>query len=353
MSFPRDEGLFIMSENITLFIDNQRFQFWENIDLTFTLDSIDNFTFTSILETDNLKIVKSLKPLTYAPVKVKLNNETILDGNLNSKSVSIAGKTISFAGYSKPGILSDLTVPFDKFPLEFKEQTLFQIASELASYYNIEVNSPSSVTAAFSPTVSPDPGEKILDFIIKLAKKREFLVSNTIDGKLNFLVPGESKIITSLEQGKIPLLDARVDYNEQEIYSSVTGLGASQFGRAPESFTVKHPALSSINRPFVYTVSEVEGADLEKAVRFKAGRLFAETIPITAEVDSWRGINNKIWQPGDFVTLLADNVFFYKTAKLMIKNVSLHRDATNETASLSLVFPGVYSGELPKKLPWD
>lgn len=342
-----------MSELITLFVNNQRFRFWENINLTLSLDSIDNFTFTTPLQPDNLEVTENFKPVTYTSLAVKMNNESIIVGNLISKSLALSAKTINFGGYSKPGILSDLTIPFDKYPLEFKKQDLRQIATEMAFCYNIEVDFKSPPGPVFTPAVSPEPGEKILDFIIKLAKKRELLVSNTQTGKLSFFVPGTSKTVTPLRQGKIPLLNAKVDYKEQQVYSSVTGLGAAKFGRSPEAFTVKIPVLSSINRPFVYTVSENEGADLEKAVKFKAGRLFGEAFAITADVDSWRGIDKKIWKPGDFVELQADDVFFYRPTKLMIKNITLNQTANSESAALDLIFPGVYSGEFPEKLPWD
>ncbi len=342
-----------MSEKISLLINGQRFQFWQNVEFNLSFDSIDKFGFTTPFDADNVKFRENFQPLTYSSVQIRLNDEPILNGIIAPKSCSIASKNLSLGGYSNPGVLNDLPIPIDKFPLEFKNQDLRQIAATAASYYDIPVKFSASPGASFSPLVSPAPGEKILAFLIKLAQKRSLLVSNTQAGELEFFIPGVSQTVTPLIQGEPPLADVSASFNEQQMFSSVTGLGAAEAGRDPESFTIKLLALFGINRPFIYTVSEAKGAELQAAVKFKAGRLFASAIPIKAEVSTWRGINNKIWTPGDFISLRAPNIYFYNETRLMIRNATFSQDAGTETASLDLVFPGVYSGELPQKMPWS
>jgi prophage tail gpP-like protein len=342
-----------MSELISLLIDGKQFQFWENIDIQLSLDSIDSFSFSIPFDKDNPVFRENFQPATYKKIQIRVNNNPILNGIIVSRNTGISGKTLALGGYSAPGVLKDLPVPPDKFPLEFKNQDLNRIASTLAGYYDVEVEFTEPPGASFSPFISSEPGEKILDFLIKLAKKRSLLVSNTLGGKLRFFKPLNSTVVTPLIQGNIPLIDATVDYKEQELFSSVTGFGSSDFGRDPESFTVQIPILKDINRPFIYTVSENEGSDLQKAVEFKAGRLFAGSLDISLEVAGWRGADDQIWKPGDFITLQAPDVFFYNETKLLIRNVSLKGDADSETASLTPVFPGVYSGELPLKMPWE
>lgn len=342
-----------MAEKIAVLIDGKRFRDWENININLSLDSIDSFDFGTPFVVDNFDFRKTFLPATFPFIQIRLNDEPILNGILISKSTAMAEKSISLGGYSLPGRLNDLPVPSDKYPLEFVNQDLARIAATLASYYDVESQVLGVAGAVFDPPVSPEPAEKILAFLIKLAKKRSFLVSNSLSGKLTFFVPGSSSVVTPLKQGEPPLVDAKVDYDEQNMFSSVTGLGASNFGRDPESFTVPITVLQGINRPFVYAVSESQGAELQATVKFKAGRLFSNSIKISVEVVGWRGINKKIWTPGDFITLLAPNCYFFNETKLMIRSVSFSRDASSETASLELVFPGVYSGEFPERLPWS
>lgn len=342
-----------MTERVSLIINEKRFEAWEDININLSLDSIDSFSFSTPMEADKPEFRENFAPLSYASAVVRLNDEPLLNGVLVNKETSLSGKSLPLGGYSRPGVLGDLPVPYDKYPLEFKSQTLAQIAGTLAGYYGVKALFSSPAGSPFAEGVSPEPGEKILDFLIKLAHKRNLLLTNTREGELNFFTPLKSVNITPLRQGDIPLRDARINFNEQEIYSSVTGLGAAEFGRDPESFTESIPALSAINRPFVYTVTDAKGADLQKTVKFKAGRLFANAIKISASVLGWRQLNDKIWTPGDFVALYAPNNFFYTETKLLIRNVSLAKTGSEENAELDLVFPGVYSGELPKKFPWD
>jgi len=342
-----------MPEEIAVIIAGKRFEKWENINLNLSLDSIDTFGFSTPFSVENQEFRKTFKPFTYPEIQIRLNDEPLLNGVLAPKSADIAGKNLSLGGYSRPGLLNDLPIPPDKYPIEFVGQDLGKIAATMAGYYDVKTRVAGTSGAAFDPAVSPEPGEKILAFLIKLAKKRSFLATNTLAGELNFFVPGQSPVTTPLVQGQYPLLDATANYDEQNMFSSVTGFGSADFGRDPESFTVPIPALNGINRPFVYTVSEAQGSDLQKTVEFKAGRMFANAIKISVEVDGWRGLNNKIWSPGDFISLRAPNIFFYNETKLLIRNVALKRDGSSETASLDPVFPGAYSGKLPASWPWQ
>lgn len=342
-----------MSEKISLKVDREIFRFWENINVNLSLDSMDTFDFTTPLRADDIKFREIFAPARYPVVEVLLNDEIVLSGVLSNKKTALASKTLSLGGYSKPGILNDLPVPPDKYPLEFNNQTLVQIAREMAGYYGVATVFDGSPGAAFPDAVSPDPAEKILAFLIKLAHKRNVLVGNDAAGNLKFFSPARKTSVTPLRQGELPLLDVQVDFNEQQMFSSVTGFGAAEVGRDPERFTVEIPALSGLRRPFVYTVSDAQGAELQSAVKFKAGRLFANSMKISASVLGWRNANGARFSEGDFISLYCPGNFFYTETELMVRNVRLMKSGSDETTGLDLVFAGSYSGELPAKLPWE
>jgi len=341
-----------MSEKVSVLVGGKRFEAWEDININLSLDSIDTFSFGTAMIADNPEFRERFRPFNYASTEIRLNDETVLSGFLVNKSTSLNDKNLGLGGYSKPGVLKDLPVPPDKYPLELTNQTLPQIAGTLAGYYGIKALFSSPAGGPFAEGVSPEPSEKVLEFLIKLAQKREMLVSNTVAGDLDFFIPGKSDSINPLRQGELPLLDVQAEYTEQEMFSSVTGLGSADWGRDPESFTFPIPALKSVNRPFVYTVSDAKGSELQKAVQFKAGRVFAAAVSLSASVIGWRGLNGKIWAPGDFVSLHAPNNFIYNETKLLIRTVGLRKTSSDDTANLGLTFPGVFSGELPTKMPW-
>ena len=342
-----------MTEKISILIDNRRFENWENVNINLSLDSIDTFSLGTSMSPENSDFTRAFEPFKYPEIEIQANGESLLAGVVFPKSVSIGSKNLSLGGASRPGILNKLPVPPDKYPLELKDLDLRQIATLMAGYYDVDVKLSGAVGSPFSPAISPEPAESVLSFLVKLAKKRSFLVSNTVEGILNFFVPGTSSVVSPLRQGQMPLLDAKADFDDENMFSSVTGFGAAEAGRDPESFTVPVINLSGLDRPFVYTVSESQGADLQEAVKFKAGRIFANAVKTSVEVAGWRGENGKIWLPGDFILLQAPGVYFYNETKLMIRDVALNRTASEETAGLELIFPGVYSGELPKSFPWS
>lgn len=341
-----------MVEKISMLVDGRRFARWENVNLNLSLDSIDTFGFSTPFQAENLEFRSTFQPLSYRSLEIRLNDEPIMNGVLAPKSAGLGEKSVSLGGYSRPGLLNSLPVPFDRYPLEFKNQDLQQIARQLGDIYDVDVLISEPIGAPFE-AVSPEPAQKILEFLAQLAKKRSVLFSNTLSGELKFFTPGRSSVSTPLRQGEMPLLAAKIDIDEDNYFTSVTGLGAAQAGRDPEAFTVPLPAFPGVNRPFVYAVSEATGAELEAAVRFKAGRIFANAFKISVDILGWRGVNNKIWTPGDFILLRSPNIFFYNEIKLMIRGAALSRTAGDETANLELVFPGTYSGELPTRFPWD
>lgn len=341
-----------MRENVSILIDGKRFEQWESVNLNLSLDSIDTFGIATPFQAYNQEFREQFHPLSYKSLEIRLNDDPILVGVLAPKAATLSEKTASLGGYSRPGLLNDLPVPFDKYPLEFKNQDLQRIAQQLGAIYDVSVSLSTPIGAPFE-RVSPEPTQKILEFLTELAKKRAVLLSNTLNGELRFFNPGSSGTTTPLRQGEIPLLNAKIDIDEQNYFTSVTGLGAAQAGRDPEAFTVPLPALPGVNRPFVYTVSDATGAELEAAVKFKAGRIFANAIKISADVLGWRGADQRVWSPGDFILLWAPNIWLYNETKLRIRTISLSQSASDETASLDLVFPGAYSGQIPTSLPWN
>jgi len=343
-----------MSEDeIVIEIEKKRFRFWKNLSLNLTLDSIDNLTLTTVIDHQDTDFKRFFTPASFKEARVLVGEEEILRGYLINRSASLNYKELSFSIVSLPAVLNDLSVPPDRYPLEFKSQSLFAIAQQLASFYDIPVRFSAPAGPVFDPPVGLEPDEKILEFLIKLAQKRNLLVSNNRFGELKFFQPGSSQNSSPLRQGEIPLLDAELEIDEQQLYSSVTGFSSAEAARDPQKFTKKIKALAHLNRNFSYLVSESQGAELQQAVNFKASRLLAGAIKIRAVVASLRGKSGKLWWPGDFISLYTPGIFFYNETKLMIRNVNFSQSERNKNINLDLVFPELYLEKILEKLPWQ
>ena len=105
-----------------------------------------------------------------------------------------------------PGILNDCTSPASSFPLEFNNQGLREIAVSLLEPFGIGVSFDVDQGAIFQ-RVASKPTDKVLKFLIGLAKQRNLIISNTEQGELLFTQSFQSPpFVANLEQGESPLL---------------------------------------------------------------------------------------------------------------------------------------------------
>jgi prophage tail gpP-like protein len=101
-------------------------------------------------------------------------------------------------------------------------------------------------------------------------------------------------------------------------------------------------------------VSDTESADVPLATMAMVGRMVANVVSYTVDgLPGWRDPHGNLWRPNTTVVLEAPGVMVYKETELMIRSVRLTQTAAIETASLELVLPGVFGGEMPTSLPWD
>jgi len=338
---------------VTAKIDNQEFKFWDSIKLSRNIATFDTFAFGAPYEPDNSLLQNSFIPLSFKQIEIFVDDELFTTATILPVDPELSDNNrIAVSGYALPGILNDCSIPFDKYPLEFNNQTLEQIANTIAGFFDLSVVFTENSGAAFE-RVAIETNKKPFAFLIELAQQRGFLISNTEKGELKFFKASTDLTqSTTLIAGKTPLQSVKAQINPQSFYSSVTGLAAAPYGFEAESVTVENPLLSGVNRPFVYKVTQdLTGADLQKAVKWKAGTMFAAALRYSISVQGWRDENGDLWRPNKFINLTAPRAFVNKETTFLIENVNLNR-GQSDTAELSLVLPESRRGEIPKTLPW-
>lgn len=342
-----------MSENlITCTIDNKEFKYWTSISFNLSIDTISTFEFTAPFDPEKSALRDFFKPLAFKTIIIKIGNELFLTGTILNVIPSLAdSSTVTVTGYSKPGALNDAHYGHDKNSLEFNNQTLEQISKEIAGYFGIDVRFHQLSGAPFGE-VALETGQKPLSFLIDLAKKKGFLLTDDSEGRLIFhRAPGSGRQ-TDLKEGWTPLQSVTPQIDPQKYYSSVTAMTPGSLGGDFESVTVKNSFLSGINRPFIYKENQdLDPADLEKAVKWKAGLMFGSAISYSLSLQGLRDQFGQIWRPNEFINLLSPSAMVYKETKLLIKSVVLNHSESDST-TLNVVLPESYSGEIPKTLPW-
>ena len=341
---------------VAILIDGKRFRFWDGIKITLAIDSIDTVEFSAPSKADSKEFRDTFRPFSYKSVIVTVGGDPIFTGTMVPvlPVLETNKKIISIACYSLPGVLNDCMPPASSYPLESNTQGLQEIATTLALPFGIGVKLQADQGAIFDPRVAIEPTEKILSYLIKLAKQRNLIISNTERGELliwNDIDAGNP--VARLQQGKAPVLSVTPAFSPQNYYSHITGIEPAATAEPGSQLTLKNSRLEGVVRPFTFKVLDTDNADMDAAIRAKAGRMFGDLAAYTARLATWRDPGGKLWKKNTTITLLAPDAMIYTEYEFIIRSVELEQDDDTEVAILNLVIPGSFSGKIPKTLPWD
>lgn len=331
----------------------EAFTIWESVTITRTLDSLSTLALTAPFDPNNEKMQEFFRPFTFNEITVSVGGNKIFVGNIVNiiPQLSENRSTVTISAYSRPGIMADCTQPTSDYPLSWEQYTLKEIADVLSASFGVGVQFNEAPGDVFE-SVSNKANTTALAFLQDLAKQRNLVIGDTTDGLLLFhRSVNVGSPVARLEQGSAPLLTVTPQLNAQQSFSSVTGVGTTEPGDPSESFTVQTGIPGGRYHTFI--VNDSLNTSLEEAVNAKAGRMFGNMIKYMCTVPTWFTANNELWRPNTTLKLLAPNAMVYQEYEFIIRRVELHRTSESETASLELVLPGSFSGEVPGILPWD
>jgi prophage tail gpP-like protein/phage tail protein X len=340
---------------VAILIEGRRFRFWNSVRVTRSIDKMDTIEISAPFDHDEPLFRENFRPFSFAKIEVTVGGEALFSGTLVSVTPQLepTTKTVTAGGYSLPGVLNDCTPPASALPLEFDGQDLEAIAKKIAEPFGLGVQFDAPAGAVFE-RVACEAGKKSLMFLSDLARERGLVISSTEQGKLLFRQSAAAGVsVAKLEQGKSPLLSVTPSFNPQEYYSHITGIEPVIIGLEGAQYTVKNDRLSGVIRPLTFTVNDAEGGDTQAAVSAKMGRMFANMASYSARVATWRDHTGELWQPNTTIKLAAPDAMIYNEYAFLIRSVSFERQSNSTIATLGLVLPGAFSGEIPEALPWD
>ncbi|MCK5612868.1 hypothetical protein KAR91_63935 [Candidatus Pacearchaeota archaeon] len=338
-------------EEVSVIIDGEQFKYWTGTSINLSMDSIDTFGLDAPFQPDVDIFRNIFVPVSYKQCSVYIGGEPVINGTMLPVNPDIGkNNVLSIGGYSLPGVLNDCPFPFDAYPIEYNNQTLEDIANTAASFFGLSVQFDAEPGAIFE-RVAATPETKILAFLTELAKQRGLIISNTLEGALLFQKSVSGSSTAALRQADLPGMRVALNSNAQSFYSSITGLSSTKSWKKPESFTVEIPFVDVL-RPFVFTIQDAQGVDIQTTVKNKASRMFGEAFAISVTAQGWRSAEGNLWQPNTIVTLQSDGAMIYNETAFLIRSIGLRRDNNGDTSRLELVFPETFNGEIPESLPW-
>jgi prophage tail gpP-like protein len=342
-------------EQIVVSIDQQRWNFWEQIEIQRSIDNFSTVSFTSDFEPDQQLFRDTFRPFTYKDLDVVVDNDPLFRGQLLevSPSEDPSVRQVECAGYSLPAQLADSTPPESEFPIEFNNVTLRQIATRLAEPFGIPITVEGSDGTAFR-RVKIKPDQTIYDFLVKLAKQRSLIITDTPIGQLRFYQSIDTGVpVVKLREGEQPLQRVAATFNPQTYYSEITGFARTKAASRGSRYTVTNPKLTNATRTLSFIADDVKAPDLPTAVQAKMGRMFGNMVSYVIEVPTWRDPSGALWEPNTLISLEAPGAMIYNETTFLVRDVILSQDAQQTGARIGLVLPGAFSGKIPRVFPWD
>lgn len=343
------------TNTVILRIGGVDFPYWTSFSLDRAVGSFSRVSVEAPYNVDDETFKSLFTPLSFTPVEVLIGGVTSFTGRLLSPEMSTSkdADKLSVEAYSMPATLNNCMMPASALPLEFEGQSLAEITEALTRAHGISVRVNGDIGPTFN-RVGFDASAKIVHFLIPLAKQRGIQIADTPGGNCLLHTPAEAgRPVARLAEGQVGVESVSVQYNDDEWYSSITGIQSLSTDFTSGRVTVINPHLRGINRPFTFKVQDTQGGDLQTAVEAMAGRMIAGAVQYTVSVSAWRDTNGDLWRPNTTVVLRAPGARVHRDTEFLIRQVVLTRKPAAERAVLTLVLPGAYSGEIPERMPWQ
>jgi prophage tail gpP-like protein len=332
-------------------INGKFFNFFNNIAINFKLDSVaSTFSFKGRFDPNNPLHREIYKPLAYHKVEIFSNEEKLLltgvlvRTSLGSGSVR---ELQDLSGYSKAGVLEDVTIPFSSYPLERIDVSLSDLTQALINEFGInfviDSTAQNDMDIVYKKTVA-QPSETIKAFLAKLAAQRNIVIGHNVKGDLVFFKPDlNSKPVLYLNETNSLQMSLTVD--GQGIYSEISVI--IQPTKDNNSLTPVDTITNDLvkaKRTLVKVLSSGSETETKKA----ADNVLAQQLTnISINVVLNRIEDVKV---GDIIEVSNPEISIYKRARLVVSEILIKESSEADEMSLSLLLPEAFNGKQPKNI---
>jgi len=333
-------------------IENKFFNHFSNLTLKFNLDTFASvFSFDARFDPDNVEHQKIFKPLTYPKIEIFSNDmDLLLTGNVvnNSFTSTKTPQLVSFSGYSKSGILEDVTIPDSVYPLEKNNQSLSEISAQLLKPFGIsqliESNVANKMNLVYEKAVA-QPSQSVASFLTQLASQRNIVIGHTKKGDVYYFKAFiGSKPVRSYDSSN--LLSSKMAINGRSFHSDIT------VRRQPSDENEGVSTLDSVRNPNVRQIRSVckvlsSGTD--------TSTIEAARNALAAEL---RGISLTLILPkidfkllcGQVIEFQNKELFIYKRQKFIVNEINYKEDSLGDTMSINCLTPEAFTGGTPTNI---
>lgn len=348
-------------------INRQNVTFFTAGSISLKLDSIaSTFSLSCRFNPENDLHKELFKPLQYLDIEIfnskekKIFTGTILNHSFRSnKDFNL----VVITGYSRCGILEDVTIPPSMWPLENVNLSLKQIAQKLCNAYGIglvigsnagNVNVYGTETEGLTteqkaevlyPKTVASPSDTVKGYLAKLCAQRNILLSHDVNGNVVLFKPNDQanpKYFFNSEN----TIEMSSDYNGQGMHSEINVVRQPSEENAGVSTVDKtiNPLIGKY-RPTTKVLSSGGDTDTKKAAD---NELASELQNITRSL-KLKGLFDDLL-PGDIVNTHEHGTYSFAYSRYMVSEVTLNFNEKEETTDLQLRLPETYTGKIPANI---
>ena len=308
-----------------IIVGNNEYTHFSSYKINLKLDAIaSTFSFTGLKD-----FVEDY--LTYKNICIyRDNGELLITGTVLSPDLLASTKPelIQLNGYSKPGVLEDVDIPTELYPLQFDRLTLREVATQILGWFDIDFVVDPVVQSAMDKTfekINENPGTSPKQMINKLASQRNIILSHDKEGRVVFtrLQPDKQVPVASIKDGDTGLKQMRLSIDAKSMHSSITAVReASRDNPDAAEATVVNPYLRNIKRPAVKTMRSGDIFDVGTAAR---NILVQELTNIELIVDT-----TKFVRPGELIEVQSDMLKIKRPRLFFVRSVDIEGVATGD-----------------------
>lgn len=328
-----------------LFINNKRYNFFSNWNITLNYNAIAN-TFSFDGKRDVLNYI-----LDYPECKIYDDNDDLLiTGTILSPAykLSTTPEFYKYAGYGLAGILDDCSIPIELFPLQYDNLSLLQITEKLLDPFNLKYNFTSNVLNDLNKKfekITTEPGTAVKTLINNLASQRNVYLTNNAFGEIEFTRYEPSKYLPAayFVEGKLGIENINLNIASQALHSQITIVKqASKNNVDAGEYTINNPYVEKY-RPIVKVLNSGDIFDVKKAAR---NALSAELSNIKISFDT-----TVFEKPGTTISLVAPSIGINNPTELFIEQTIIKGTTSrNDKYSFICVLPDVYTNNEVKNI---
>ncbi|MFW5401229.1 contractile injection system protein, VgrG/Pvc8 family [Yersinia sp. 1252 StPb PI] len=343
------------SDDLTLEIDGRAITGWSKVQVTRSIEKLPSSFELSLMDRYPASGGQQWI-IPGAPCVVKLGNDAVLNGYIDSWDCAIAATThqVSASGRSKCQDLVDCSAEWTNSVIS--QSTVLQIAQKLAEPYGIKVTS-DITDMTIVPKFTLNWGETAQAVIDHVTRSAALLYYDQPDGNLYLTRAGTHKAASGVAQG-INILSANLHTDINQRFVDYTGVVLSSNAAArhsasggdntsvrtttrdtllAEQFPARHRnrviiVESTVNSPHL----------LKDCIEWEMNRRSGRANVLTVQVDSWRDSHGRLWEVNTLIPITIP-AFGLNDELWLLSEVVYAKDEKGTTSKMTLMPPAAFT----------